>query len=154
MANLNSRNFGIAIGRLGRDPKVFTNQDGSRKIMLSLGVRQNFTNAQNERGTDWLDMEAFVPANAKNGVFDLLHKGMQIQATYTVTSSTYNDKTTGEPKHKQALRIVSVELLDSRKAAEAPAMEAPAPAMAAPAPTAMPAGVVAPAPGDMNEFDA
>ena len=62
--SINPRNFGIAIGRLGRDPKVFMNRDGSKKILMSLAVRQNYKGSDGKHGVDWVDLEAFVPANA------------------------------------------------------------------------------------------
>lgn len=144
----NPRNFGIAIGRLGRDPKVFTNKDGSRKVLMSLAVRQNYKGADGTRGVDWVDLEAFIPANSANGVYDLLHTGTKIQAMYTVATSTYVDKN-GDSKRKQSLRVQSVELLDgpgaNKAAAPAAAPAVAAGAYTAPAPAAMPTD---------DEFDA
>ena len=155
--NTNPRNFGIAIGRLGRDPKFFQNRDGSQKVLMSLAVRQNYKGADGKHGVDWLDLEAFIPANTSAGVYPLLKKGTKLQAIYSVATSTYVDAN-GDSQRKQSLRITSIELLDAPKAGAAGDVEAAAPA---PIEAAYPGPIAAPQasayaevlPGAAEEFD-
>lgn len=44
----NIRNYGIVTGRLTRDPQVFENRDGSRKIKFTVAAQNHFTNGQGE----------------------------------------------------------------------------------------------------------
>lgn len=151
--NTNPRNFGIAIGRLGRDPKFYQNRDGSQKVLMSLAVRQNFKSADGTRGVDWVDLEAFIPANAGAGVYPLLKKGTKLQAMYAVSTSTYVDGN-GDSQRKQVLRITNIELLDAPKTgATGVQAAAPAPVEAA-GPISAQSAYAAPMPGDDNEFDA
>ena len=148
--SINPRNFGIAICHLGRDPKVFTNRDGSKKILMSLAVRQNYKGSDGKHGTDWVDLEAFVPANSGDGVYPLLHKGTKLMAMYTVSTSTYVDAN-GDSQRKQALRIQSIELLDGPNGKTAGTQNA---AMAAAAAAvAAESAYTAPEPGADTEFD-
>lgn len=130
--NTNPRNFGIVIGHLGRDPKIFNNRDGSKKVLMSLAVRQNYKNAEGKRGTDWVDLEAFIPASAKNsnGVYALLKTGTMIEVAFTVVTNTYVDSK-GENQRKQVLRVTNIELLSSRRTNDTAENEVQ-PAMATP----------------------
>ena len=110
----NLRNYGMIIGHLGREPKTFVNKDGSRKILMSLGVRQNYKNANGEHGTDWIDFEAFIPADANNGVFELLKKGTMIAVAFTVTTSIYTDEK-GVTNRRQVLRATDIEILNNSR---------------------------------------
>ena len=149
--SINPRNFGIAIGRLGRDPKVFMNRDGSKKILMSLAVRQNYKSSDGKHGVDWVDLEAFVPANSGDGVYPLLHKGIKLMAMYTVSTSTYVDAN-GDSQRKQALRIQSIELLDGPTGKTAGNAQSAAMAAAAAA-VAAESAYTAPEPGTDTEFD-
>lgn len=122
MSNL--RNFGIIEGRLARDPKVFVNRDGSRKIMVTVMVKRNYKTSENGELTyksDAVDVEGFVPAkNAdKKSVFDYMHKGDAVAIGFTVASNVYIDKNTQAPVYAQVLRITDVDLQESRTVTEA-----------------------------------
>lgn len=149
---MNIRNFGIATGRLGRDPKVFTNQDGSKKVLLSLAVRQNYKGEDGKRGVDWVDLEAFVPATVDydKSVYGYLRKGLQVTAQYSVVTNAYVDKE-GNSQRKQVLRINNIDLSDTTGNKSATTAAAPIPAEMAEPIAAMPAD--APMPGDDDEFD-
>lgn len=72
----NVRNTGTVIGRLAKDPVVFTNSDGSKKVAFTLMVDHNYTDAQGNRGADAVPVEAFVRATTNGtGPFGSIHKG-------------------------------------------------------------------------------
>ena len=164
----NLRNYGMIIGHLGREPKTFVNKDGSRKILMSVGVRQNYKNANGEHGTDWVDLEAFIPANTNNGVFELLKKGTMVAIAYTVVSNVYTDAN-GATHRKQVLRATNIELMGNNRKNNTESTAATEPeAMAEPTAAAEPETMVkatqpatpetayqAPMPASYtNEFDA
>lgn len=111
---LNMRNHGQVIGRLTRDPQVFPNKDGSRKVMLTVAAQDNFKNRNGERNAQYLPLEAFVAAkNDTNGVYDLLHKGDLVAIQYTVKTPSYTDGN-GQTQYKTALVPENVDMLESK----------------------------------------
>lgn len=112
---MNIRNHGVVVGRLTKDPVVFTNGDGSRKIMVTVAAQDNYKNANNERGTQFVALEAFV-SNKSNtlGAFDYMHKGDLVGFEYSVRSNNYTDKA-GKAHYGQVLFIQSTDLMESRK---------------------------------------
>lgn len=113
---MNIRNHGMVVGRLTKDPVVFTNGDGSRKIMVTVATQDNYKNANGERGTQFVALEAFV-SNKSNtlGAFDYMHKGDLVGFEYSVRSNNYVDKA-GKTHYGQVLFIQSTDLMESRKA--------------------------------------
>lgn len=111
---LNIRNNGQTIGRLTRDPKVFPNKDGSRKIMLTVAAQDNFKNREGQRGAQYVPFEAFVAAkNENNGVYDLLHEGDLIAVQYTVKTPSYTDGN-GQMQYKLSLVPENIDMLESK----------------------------------------
>lgn len=112
---MNIRNCGTVIGRLTKDPVIFNNGDGSRKIMVTVAAQDNYKNANNERGTQFVALEAFV-SNKSNGLgaFDYMHKGDLVGFEYTVRNNNYTDKN-GNNHYGQVLFIQSTDLMESRK---------------------------------------
>ena len=137
---MNIRNHGVVVGRLTKDPVVFTNGDGSRKIMVTVAAQDNYKNANNERGTQFVALEAFV-SNKSNtlGAFDYMHKGDLVGFEYSVRSNNYTDKA-GKAHYDQVLFIQSTDLMESRKSQAARA-------------TANAASAAADMPADMPDAD-
>lgn len=114
----NIRNTGTAIGRLTRDPAVFANKDGSHKVMLTLACQDNFkSGADKKRGTNFVSVEAFVPAGKGTGVYAYMHQGDLVGVEYSVRSSSYTKD--GETQYVQSLLVQSVDLMESKKTTEA-----------------------------------
>ena len=131
----NIRNNGTVIGRPTKAPVVFTNKDGSRKVMLSVAVQDNYTGKDGKKNTQFVNLEGFVRADKQgNGVYDVIHEGDLIGVEFSVRSNNYEKN--GEMVYSQVLFIEGIDLLegkavtDARQArkAEAAAAEAPAPA--------------------------
>lgn len=118
MANI--KNMGIAIGRLTKDPVVFPNKDGSKKVMITLAVQDNYKAADGTRGTQFIALEAFVSnKNTGKSVYDYMHKGDKVGVEYTVRTNNYKDSKTGEDVYSQVLFIQSADLSFETKASQA-----------------------------------
>ena len=89
MAIINTRNHGLAIGRLASDPRFFENKDGSRTVQLTVMVDQNWTRKDGSHGADAVPVERFIPADRTNGVFDMINKGDLVEVTYHVTTDSW-----------------------------------------------------------------
>lgn len=117
MANPN--NTGIVIGHMTDEVKVFTNKDGSRKIMYTVAASDNFKDKDGNRGTQFIPLEAFVRADkADNGVYDRMHKGDAVAVTYSVRNNNYT-KESGEKVYGITLLTDAVSLLDSKATSDA-----------------------------------
>lgn len=132
----NMRNFGIAEGRVTRDPKFLTNKDGSRKVLITIAAENNFTNKDGKREVEFVPLEGFIPEKkGNNGVFDLIHKGDMIGVCYRVKTNRYTQD--GQDVYRTVLAIQDVDLKESKSVTTARAAkngaaeaEAPAPEMA------------------------
>lgn len=129
MANI--RNIGIAEGRLTKDPVVFNNSDGSKKVMVTVAVQDNYKNSgTGERGTQFINLEAFISNKSQGlGAFDYMHKGDLVGFEYTVRSNNYTDKD-GVAHYGQVLFIQSTDLKETKKSQAARATSSPAAAAA------------------------
>ena len=119
MNNVNSRNYGMVIGRLARAPKVYENRDGSHKVFYTLAAPRNFTNKEGKREADFVKLEAFLPAKVQveQSVFGKMKTGELIAVSYTVRSSNYIDAN-GEERYNISMLTQDVELLESKGVAE------------------------------------
>lgn len=121
---MNAQNFGIATGRLTRDVTKFTNGDGSVKVMLTVATPNNFKNKDGKRDSQFIALEGLVNknhvgANGEIGVYDFIKKGSLVSVQYTVRTTPYTDKKTGETVYPQTLFIENVSLLESKAVTDA-----------------------------------
>ncbi|PUB32542.1 single-stranded DNA-binding protein [Promicromonospora sp. AC04] len=87
----NPRNNGTVVGRLANDPKVFENKDGSKKVLFTVFADRNYTNAQNERQSDGIPVEAFVRSQTQGlGPYSNIHKGDLVAVGYTLRMDRYS----------------------------------------------------------------
>ena len=114
---MNSKNFGIAEGRLSRDPVIRVNKDGSRKVWVNLAVRDDFVSRDGNVGCQFIDFEVFVRKDAVgNGIYDHLKKGDFVTARYTVRSNIYT-RDDGASIFCKSLVIEDIHQLYDRKRA-------------------------------------
>lgn len=111
---LNLNNYGIVTGRLTADPFIYQNNDGSRKIRITLAVSDNYKNTDGKRSTQFLPLEAFIPVDRKLGVFDMIHAGDKISAAYTVKNNNYTDKNTNKTVYGLVLQIERISFEESK----------------------------------------
>lgn len=111
---MNQRNFGIMEGRLVKNPVIFTNSDGSKKVSLVIAVRRNFKNKDGKVDSDFIATEGFIPAQTKNnGVYDYIHKGDLVGIEYTLRTSRYTDKNS-EEVYAQTVFIQNIDFKESK----------------------------------------
>ena len=115
---MNIRNFGVAEGRLTRDPYIVENKDGSKKVMLTVAAQNDFKNKDGKRDSQFISLEGFIPAGKDTGVYTLLHKGDMVGLGYTVRTNNYTDKK-GGTVYSQVLFIQTVDLRETKAAAAA-----------------------------------
>lgn len=89
---LNQNNFGIATGRLAKDPVVFNNSDGSKSVRLTVITQNNFKGKDGKRGVTAVPIEAFIPSGKELGAYAHMHKGDLVGIEYTVVPNNYKDK--------------------------------------------------------------
>ena len=111
---LNLNNYGIVTGRLTTDPFIYQNNDGSRKIRITLAVSNNYKNPDGKRSTQFLPLEAVIPVDRKLGVFDMVHAGDKISAAYTVKNNNYTDKNTNKMIYGLVLQIERISFEESK----------------------------------------
>ncbi|WP_340375869.1 single-stranded DNA-binding protein [Streptomyces sp. SS7] len=86
----NPRNNGQLIGRLANDPKVFENKDGSKKVLFTVFTDRAYTNAQNQRDSDAVPVEAFVRAQTQGlGPYANIHKGDLVAVGFSLRMDRY-----------------------------------------------------------------
>lgn len=112
---MNIRNYGIAIGRLTRDPKVFTNKDGSKKVMVTLACTDNFRSGPDKtKATQFIPLEGFVSKTANGlGVYAHMAKGDLVGMEYAVRTNAFKNAQ-GEDEYRTVLAVQSVELMESK----------------------------------------
>lgn len=119
MANPN--NNAIFSGRLGADPKIFPNKDGSAKVKISLYAQNNFKNKDGSTGTVRGSFEAFLSKDkmAKGlGVYERMHKGDSISVMYEIRNNDYQ-LPDGSTSYNEIKQITSVTLNESKQITDA-----------------------------------
>lgn len=116
MFNMNICNYGVAIGRLVRQPKVYENKDGSHKIFYTLAVRRGFPNKKGKRDADFVNLETYLPASntLEQSIYSRLRVGTMLAARYTLLSSSYTDAG-GEKQYRVSLLTQSLDFMESRQ---------------------------------------
>lgn len=87
----NPANTATLIGRLGADLKQFDNADGSKTLLGTLMVDEDFLRAgQSEPQVDRIPIRAFVPAKANGlGSWGRVHKGDLIAVNARISCKSY-----------------------------------------------------------------
>lgn len=118
MANPN--NFASFTGKLGADPKLFHNSDGSIKVKLSLYAQNNYKSADGKTGSVRGSFEAFISKDrAANGigVYSRIHKGDTISVMYELRNNDYVKN--GVQVYEEVKQITSLTMLEARQITEA-----------------------------------
>ncbi|WP_435112736.1 single-stranded DNA-binding protein [Nocardiopsis synnemataformans] len=90
---VNPRNNGHLIGRVAQEVKELTNSDGSKSILLTLAVDDNFTSGTDKKiGTNFIPLRAFVSNRVQNNPWSSLSVGSLIAVSYRVNAKSYTDR--------------------------------------------------------------
>lgn len=89
MANPN--NFGVLTGRVSQDKVVFQNSDGSKTVLVTIAVDDNFrSGADRKTKTQFISARAFIPASVDGlGSWDRVGKGDLISANIRLAAAPY-----------------------------------------------------------------
>ena len=110
------------IGRLTHDPELRQTQSGTSVCSFGLAVNRNYTNAQGERETDFINKTVW--RNTAENCVRYLTKGSKVAVCGSLQSRSYEDK---DGKKRTVLEVIGddVEFLSGRN--EAQGESAPAP---------------------------
>lgn len=112
---MNLSNFGVARGKV-QNFKDFPNKDGSHKIFMTIGARNNYKNRDGKTTWQFVPVEAFVSAKQYQetglGVYALIHEGDEISVGYTVKSGSFEKDS--ETVYTTSLSVTDVNLEDTR----------------------------------------
>lgn len=93
------------IGRLTHDPELRQTQSGTSVCSFGLAVNRNYTNAQGERETDFINITVW--RNTAENCAQYLSKGRRVAVVGTLQSRSYEDK---EGKKRTVLEVVGDEV--------------------------------------------
>ena len=88
----NLDNHGVVTGRLTDEIKTFINRDGSRRLLFTLAAQDAHRNRSGQKGTQFVQLTAFVPAGRATSIYDNIHKGDKISCAYSLRNNNYTDK--------------------------------------------------------------
>jgi single-strand DNA-binding protein len=109
-----SLNCVTLVGRVGGDPDVKYFESGSVKCRLTLAVNRR---SKNNEQPDWFNLELW----GKDAQFaaDYIRKGRLIGVKGALKFDTWVDRATGAQRSSPVIRVERIELLDSKRDAEA-----------------------------------
>lgn len=116
----NPNNSGTFIGRLGADPVIFPNNDGSAKVKLSVYAQNNFKNKDGNTGSVRASFEAYLSpekVSNGNGVYGLIHEGDFISVAYEIRNNDYKNQK-GEMIYDEVKQIVNLMINESKATTE------------------------------------
>jgi len=84
--NFNPDNNGTVLGRLARDPKIFTNSDGSKSVNFVVMADRGYKDDQGKDVADAVPVTAFVRSQTDINVtpFVNIHKGDLVRVNTTI----------------------------------------------------------------------
>lgn len=142
--NVNPKNYVVLEGRTVSQPVIKTNKDGSRKVLMTLAVQNNYLSDAHDgsggkvKDSQCIGVQGFLPKTKKtNGVYACIDTGDLIRVICEVHRNNYQKD--GEMIYSQVLMVQDVELKETkaqkaarqaRKAAEKAALAAKAPGAA------------------------
>ncbi|MFB6724878.1 single-stranded DNA-binding protein [Kribbella sp. NPDC056345] len=115
----NPVNHGTLVGRLARDPKRFSNSDGSQKVVFTVFADRDYKNAQGEALSDAIPVEAFVRKETafEETPFSKIHQGDKVALSTTLRLDSYLRD--GENIYDLKVVVEKVTFLDSLQVAQA-----------------------------------
>lgn len=101
----------ILIGNLTKDPELATTNSGVSVCRFTLAVSRNFSNAEGERETDFLNI--IVWRNQADNCHKYLKKGSKCAVVGTIQTRSY-DAQDGTKRYVTEIIAENVEFLNSR----------------------------------------
>ena len=108
----------ILIGNLTRDPESQTTNSGVSFARFSIAVNRNYTNAEGERETDFINVIAW--RGLADNVSKYLSKGKKVCVVGSLQTRSYEDKH-GEKRYVTEILAEDIEFLSPKEHEDAPA---------------------------------
>ena len=134
----------ILVGNLGRDPEVFTFENGNKKVSFSLATTESFKNKEGARvdRTEWHNIVLY--RSLADVATQYLRKGQSIYLEGSIRTRSY-DNSEGRKVYVTEIEGSSMTMLGSKRQAENEAPQAPVAAAAEPQTTATESAELQPA---------
>jgi single-strand DNA-binding protein len=116
---MKSLNKVCLLGNVGKDPEVRSSQSGSIIANFSIATSDRQKDAQGnwQDKTDWHNLVAF--ARAAEIVRDYVRKGSKLYVEGKLSTSSWEDKTSGQRKYKTEIIVNELIMLSDRGTAPA-----------------------------------
>ncbi|RHW48675.1 single-stranded DNA-binding protein [Lactobacillus bombicola] len=102
----------VLVGRLTRDPELKTTQSGLSVATFTLAVNRQYTNAQGERGADFIS--CVIWRKAAENFCNFTSKGSLVGIDGRIQTRTYDDKN-GQKVYVTEVVVDNFSLLESKK---------------------------------------
>lgn len=93
---LNTRNFGIVHGEVMNKPRLYTNQDGSKKVLMKVAAENNYENKKSgKRDKQFIPLEGYIPYSISSIIapmYETLQPKDIVTISYTVKTPQYTNK--------------------------------------------------------------
>lgn len=113
-----SLNRWTGIGNIGKDPEIRGSKSGETVANFSIACSERHKDARGEwqEKTEWVTCVAF----RKNAeiVRDCVQKGSRVYIEGKLTSSSWEDKTTGQKRYKTEILVNDIAVLSDFKATQ------------------------------------
>ena len=115
MPRFNPKNFGVVIGRLSQDKRVFQHQ-GFSTVMLKIAVDDNYKDKNGRQNTQFLSFQQNIdqpnPGDGL-GVYEFIEKGDLVQITYQARNNNYMGKD-NKMVYEDIRAITNIVMLESK----------------------------------------
>ena len=103
---INTKNFGIIVGRLTHQPELRTNEAGTKCLYLNVAVRRNFKNKDGSGyDTDFINISAY--GKTAEFIANNFDKGSAIDIQYSARSRTREVEIDGKKVNRTELILVA-----------------------------------------------
>lgn len=110
---MNLGNYGIVEGRLTNDITISENRDGSKRVLFTLAVQNNYkSKTSGKKETQFIPMLGYIAAGQTANIYNYIHKGDLICVAYELKSeSFYKD---GKHQYRLNPKVNHIELKEPK----------------------------------------
>jgi len=117
MSNL--RNMYLFEGRLAKAPIFLDNKDGSKKVLLTIAIQNDFKNKKTgDKDSQFIPFQGFIAAGKGKGVYDFIEKGSLIGGAAELRNNNY-DAADGTKVYGIVNVIQKIDLKESKSTTDA-----------------------------------
>lgn len=110
----------ILLGNVGKDPEIRSTSTGAIVASFSIATSDRYTDAQGttQERTEWHNLVAFK--RTAEIVRDYVKKGAKLYIEGKLSTSSWEDKTSGQKRYKTEIVVLDLSLLSGREDGGAP----------------------------------